>query len=139
MYVYCIFTQYLLSLLNVYLFTCYCRNQDNIFLFLLWNIKTRVHLEHACFYIAYKWLHKFLAVTITTSMPNLVPVNVCIRIMTSIRSAVVHSSVAFTSLWTVVSSVASQIVLNACSSTVGLQSAIAPLCYTCWKENKCIV
>jgi len=80
-----------------------------------------------------------LTVTRTTSMPNFVPVNVCIRIMTSIRSAVVHSSVAFTSLWTADSSVTFQVILNACSSTVGLLSAIVPLVYTCWKENKCTV
>jgi hypothetical protein len=59
--------------------------------------------------------------------------------MTPIRSTVVHSSVAFTIFWTVVSSITFHIVLNTCSSTVDLLCAIVPLCYTRWKGQQSIL
>lgn len=124
--------------MSTYLISCYCRNQDNIFLFHCEISRQGFILNMFAFTLH---INDFtsLTVTRTTSMPNFVPVNVCIRMKTSIRSAVVHSSVAFASRWTVVSSVTFQVVLNACSGTMGLLSATVPLTYTCWKENNCIV
>jgi len=89
--------------------------------------------------VKYHEMASSLTVTRTASIPNIAPVHVCFRFSTPIRSTVVHSSVAFTIIWTVVSSITFHIVLNAYSSTVGLLCASVPLCYTRWKGKQSIL